>query len=187
MNDYVASRDEVEQTIAELWQDLLGIEPVGVFDNFLELGGHSLLATQMIARVRESFQIDLPLRSAFETPTVEGLAAAVVKQRAGQRAEERLDVLLPVIIPDPQNWHEPFPLTDVQHAYWIGRSGLFELGDVATHSYMETESVGIDLKRFNEALRRLIARHAMLRAIILPDGQQQILQSVPPTRSRSWI
>ncbi|HEX8650760.1 MAG TPA: condensation domain-containing protein [Pyrinomonadaceae bacterium] len=87
---------------------------------------------------------------------------------------------LPTIKPDPEQWHMPFPLTDVQQAYWIGRSGAFKLGGVATHVYQEFESADLDLARLNRAWQRLIERHGMLRAIVLPDGQQQILERVPP-------
>jgi amino acid adenylation domain-containing protein len=74
---YVAPRDPTEEIIAGIWSKALGIERVGVFDNFFELGGHSLKATKVAALVAAAFQIDLPLRTLFETATVAGLAAAV--------------------------------------------------------------------------------------------------------------
>lgn len=76
-NDYVAATNEVEQTISEIWQELLGIDRIGIHDNFLELGGHSLLATQVISRLREIFQARVPLNTLFENLTVAELAAAV--------------------------------------------------------------------------------------------------------------
>ncbi|HSP78622.1 MAG TPA: SDR family NAD(P)-dependent oxidoreductase, partial [Myxococcaceae bacterium] len=87
-NPYVAPRNDTERQIAELWQELLGIEQVGIHDDFFELGGHSLLGTQMVSRVRESFQVDVPLRAVFETPTVEGVALAVVQGRAALAVDE---------------------------------------------------------------------------------------------------
>jgi NAD(P)-dependent dehydrogenase (short-subunit alcohol dehydrogenase family) len=74
---FVAPATPREQTIAELWQELLGIGTVGRYDNFFELGGHSLLGIQLFARLREAFQVELPLRSLFETPTVAGQAEVV--------------------------------------------------------------------------------------------------------------
>ena len=71
----------IEQTLAALWQQLLGQEPIGVHDNFFELGGHSLLATQLLSRVRDAFQVEVPLRSLFETPTIEGLAKTIETMR----------------------------------------------------------------------------------------------------------
>jgi acyl transferase domain-containing protein/acyl carrier protein len=75
--DYVAARDEQEQAITEIWQKLLGIEQIGVYDNFFELGGHSLIGTQLISRLRQRFQVNLPLTALFTTPTVAELAAAI--------------------------------------------------------------------------------------------------------------
>jgi NAD(P)-dependent dehydrogenase (short-subunit alcohol dehydrogenase family)/acyl carrier protein len=71
---YTAPRNEVEQTLVEVWQKLVGIDQVGIHDNFFELGGDSLLAVQVISRVREKFEIDFPLTNLFEQPTVAALA-----------------------------------------------------------------------------------------------------------------
>jgi amino acid adenylation domain-containing protein len=79
-----------------------------------------------------------------------------------------------------QDRYEPFPLTDIQKAYYVGRSGDFELGKVSCHTYYEVETDDLDLERFNLAWRQLIERHDMLRSIILPDGRQRILRRVPP-------
>ncbi|ASS75373.1 hypothetical protein CIG75_10470 [Tumebacillus algifaecis] len=74
---YVGPRDEGEELIAEIFQDLLGIEAVGVHDSFFQLGGNSLLGTQLITRLRSSFQVDLPLRILFEASTVAELAIII--------------------------------------------------------------------------------------------------------------
>ncbi|MGK7915263.1 MAG: amino acid adenylation domain-containing protein [Prochloraceae cyanobacterium] len=87
---------------------------------------------------------------------------------------------LPQIKPDLANRYQPFPLTEMQQAYWIGRNSFFELGNVGIHTYIELESTTLDLPRFNRAWQQLIERHDMLRAIVRPDGQQQILATVPP-------
>jgi amino acid adenylation domain-containing protein len=86
---------------------------------------------------------------------------------------------LPAVTPDPERRHEPFPLTDIQHAYWIGRGGGVELGNVATHAYFEFERAGLDVERLGHAWRTLIARHDMLRAVVQIDGQQRVLADVP--------
>jgi phthiocerol/phenolphthiocerol synthesis type-I polyketide synthase E len=80
---YNAPRDDLERKVAEIWQDLIGIDRVGVDDNFFELGGHSLLATQLITRLRETFETDLPLASLFDAPTVATLAALLRDSPAG--------------------------------------------------------------------------------------------------------
>ena len=87
-NPYVAPRNQTEQVIAGVWQQLLGIEQVGVHDNFFQLGGHSLLATQVCAHLREILQVELPLRSFFEKPTIAGLAEATTRQTFEPRKTE---------------------------------------------------------------------------------------------------
>ncbi len=74
MITFVAPRTPVEELLAKLWAEVLKLERVGIDDNFFELGGHSLLATQVVSRVRQAFQMELPLRSLFENPTIEGFA-----------------------------------------------------------------------------------------------------------------
>jgi amino acid adenylation domain-containing protein len=71
---FVAPHTRTEKVLADMWANLLGLQQVGVDDNFFDLGGHSLLATQVIARIRDAFSLELPLRSVFEHPTVAGLA-----------------------------------------------------------------------------------------------------------------
>jgi amino acid adenylation domain-containing protein/thioester reductase-like protein len=87
---------------------------------------------------------------------------------------------LPAIAPDPRARYEPFPLTDVQHAYWMGRRGLVELGNVSTHFYFELDCERIDVRRLSDALQRVIGRHEMLRAVVDEGGMQRILPRVPP-------
>lgn len=85
----------------------------------------------------------------------------------------------PSIQPDLACRYEPFPLTELQQAYWIGRSSGMTLGNVSCFIYFETEQEELDLPRLTAAMHRLIDRHDMLRVIILRDGTQQILRDVP--------
>ena len=87
---------------------------------------------------------------------------------------------LPEIVPEPENCYQPFPLTDMQHAFWVGRLGVLELGDVANHGYYEIEGRNLNVERLNWALQQLIERHDMLRSVMLPEGQQQVLKEVSP-------
>jgi amino acid adenylation domain-containing protein len=79
----VAPRTPVEQTLASIWSELLGLARVGIHDNFFESGGHSLLATQLISRVREKFQIEVALRQLFEHPTIESFATIIEEAQHG--------------------------------------------------------------------------------------------------------
>ncbi|MFZ6028170.1 MAG: amino acid adenylation domain-containing protein [Chloroflexota bacterium] len=170
---YAAPGTPVEEELAGIWADVLSLKRVGVHDNFFELGGHSLLAAQLLARIRRAFQVELPMLQVFEKPTVAELARSI------DVAQGKETFVLPEITPRPGEKWLPFPLTDVQEAYWVGRRAIFELGNVATHAYLEFDVSDLDLARFTGAVRRLIDRHDMLRAVMLPDGTQQILKDVP--------
>ena len=99
-NDYVAPRTSVEETLVRIWAEHLGLDQVGVHDNFLELGGDSLLAGQVTSRIRDSFQVEIPLRSLFETPTVAGLATVIEEVK-----NSGIEVQLPVIVPLSRQSH----------------------------------------------------------------------------------
>jgi len=86
------------------------------------------------------------------------------------------------IIPRPEEFYKPFPLTDIQQAYWVGRRDNVELGGVSTHYYYEFDCTEIDLGFLESAWQHVIKRHPMLRAVITPDGKQRILETVPPYR-----
>ncbi|HEX8184747.1 MAG TPA: amino acid adenylation domain-containing protein, partial [Blastocatellia bacterium] len=92
---YVPPRNALEEVIASVWSQLLSIERIGINDNFFDLGGHSLLATQAISRVREAFQIKLPLRKMFEQPTVAGLSQAILDDEdQRERVEQTASLLM---------------------------------------------------------------------------------------------
>ncbi|HWH90152.1 MAG TPA: non-ribosomal peptide synthetase [Pseudomonas sp.] len=91
--DYLAPRNELEQTLAPIWAEVLKVEKVGVRDNFFELGGHSLLATQIASRVQKALQRNVPLRAMFECSTVEELAEYIEGLAASDITEEKVDRL----------------------------------------------------------------------------------------------
>jgi len=93
-DEFVAPRSPVEEALADLWRRVLGVERVGIHDNFFLLGGHSLLATQVVARVREVFAVELPLRSFFATPTLAGLATTLVSLTAEHTESGEVEALL---------------------------------------------------------------------------------------------
>jgi acyl carrier protein len=86
---YVAPRNPTEEVLAALWANVLGLDRVGIYDNFFDLGGHSLLATQLISRVRNVFQVEAPLRWIFDASTVATFSQTLVanEPRPGQTAK----------------------------------------------------------------------------------------------------
>ncbi len=182
-SEYVAPRSPAERLLATLMAEVLGCERVGARDDFFALGGHSLLATRLLGRLREVAQVDLPLRELFEAPSVEALAAVIERRWVAPAAAGAL-AALPAIVPAPELRYEPFPLTDLQQAYWIGHTGAYELGEISPHSYQEIEFPALDLERLAGAWRRLVARHDALRLEILPDGRQRIREPRPELLAR---
>lgn len=93
-SSFIAPRNELESTLADIWCELLGIERVGIEDNFFELGGHSLLAIQLISRVRDLFQVELPVEALFESPTIKELGMSVIQGQFGQVEGESMPDIL---------------------------------------------------------------------------------------------
>nr|QEO74622.1 Beta-ketoacyl synthase [uncultured bacterium] len=172
-NDYVPPRDEVEQTLARIWEGLLGVSPVGVHDNFFELDGHSLLATQVISRVREHYRIELPLRSLFESPTVAGLAARVEEARAAQTATAAQPMLAV-----PRDG-EPLPLSFAQQRLWF----LDQLvpGNPFYNVPAAVRLVGeLDAGALRRTLDEILARHEVLRTTFANEGGRAV-QVISPS------
>ncbi len=88
--NFVAPRTNIEEVLAAIWAEVLKLEKVGIYDNFFELGGHSLLATQVISRVRQAFQVELPLHRLFESATVADFAVAIAQKQVEQTDSEML-------------------------------------------------------------------------------------------------
>jgi acyl carrier protein len=93
-SEYRAPQTALEKVLAGIFSEVLGVARVGAFDNFFELGGHSLLGTRVVSRIREIFQIELPLRRIFEEPTVSGLAQALLRDPAEQIRIQRMAELM---------------------------------------------------------------------------------------------
>ena len=113
---YEAPRNEIEQKIAEAMQDLLGIEKVGIHDNFFELGGHSLLAIQAVSRIRQEWNVELPMRQfLFESPTVAGIAK-IISENLNQNTvqSEIADVLEQIEQMETEQVEEILKNTDLE-------------------------------------------------------------------------
>ncbi|OJH33931.1 hybrid non-ribosomal peptide synthetase/type I polyketide synthase [Cystobacter ferrugineus] len=172
----------LEEAIIQVWKKHLGVERVLPTDSFFQLGGDSLLGIQVVADLRKQLGLELPVSTLFSHPTLSALTEALRARQAPKVDAPTVASPPPsvsALVPEPSARFEPFPLTDVQEAYWVGRRSAFELGGVAAHGYFEIESPTLDVERFIHCWRQLIERHDMLRMIVLPDGRQQVLERVP--------
>ncbi|MCL6754536.1 non-ribosomal peptide synthetase, partial [Nostoc sp. CCCryo 231-06] len=113
------------------------------------------------------------------SPSKQQLLAKLLQGKTQQTSESDTLHSLPKIVPNPEGRYQPFPLTEMQQAYWLGRNDVFDLGNVSMHHYLELDAADLDIEQFNRAWNRLIQHHDMMRAIVLPNGQQQILAEVP--------
>jgi acyl carrier protein len=89
---FVAPRSPLEEQLAGIWTQLLGVQRIGARDNFFHLGGHSLLTTQLVSRLREEFQLEVPLPTFFDDPTVAGLAQVIELARWAEEVARQAPV-----------------------------------------------------------------------------------------------
>ncbi|MFB7358169.1 amino acid adenylation domain-containing protein [Streptomyces gardneri] len=182
-------RDAVEAYLTRLVATLVP-DGAGVTDRerpLLDLGLDSLATLRLAGRVERDLGVDVADTLFDGDPTITTLAATVLQRRTS--GIPLTDDGLPIPAERPATTsddsaalpHAPFPQTDTQQAYCLGRTGAFELGNVSTHVYLEFDAPDLDLPRFEHAWRRVIDRHEMLRAVMLPDSnEQRILAEVPP-------
>ncbi|MEK3728058.1 amino acid adenylation domain-containing protein [Lysinibacillus sp. FSL W8-0953] len=173
--DFIAPTTSIELRLAQIWKEVLGQEAISIDDHYFELGGDSLLATQLSAKIKEQFAVKMSLEAIFNQPVFQQMAL-LLEELVHQKSNEDSEKKLPSIEPNEQDRFKPFPLTDVQQAYWLGRSGIYAYGDVSTHCYFEMDCSSLDHARVEQTWNRLIQHHDMMRAIILNDGQQQQVQ-----------
>ncbi|MDY8049693.1 amino acid adenylation domain-containing protein, partial [Paenibacillus polymyxa] len=168
--DYVAPRTWVEVKLAQIWQDVLGLAQVGVKENFFEIGGHSLRATTLASKIHKELNKPLPLRSIFEAPTIEQLAAVM----------EGLDQVAYASIPVTEE-RSFYPLSSAQKRLFVLHQ--FDPNDVNYNMPSVLQVSGpLDVKRVEDVFRQLIARHATLRTCFeLVDSEpvQWIEDTVP--------
>jgi hypothetical protein len=104
---YVAPRNELERELERLWSQLLGVEGIGVHDDFFRLGGHSLLGTRLVGRVRQEMGVELPIQAIFRSPTIAQMAAEIAEMRMQEADPDLLaDVLEEVRTLTPEQIRE---------------------------------------------------------------------------------
>jgi amino acid adenylation domain-containing protein len=168
--DINSPETELEQQLSEMVQAILQVDSVDIDTNFFELGVNSLKILQIQNQLQLLGQ-KVSIVTLFKYRTIRQLASHL------KHSHQTISPL-PQITPEPDERPSPFPLTDIQEAYWVGRTEVFEL-HTPTHSYEEFSAKGLEHSRLEIAWQRLIKRHEMLRAIILPSGQQKILTETP--------
>ncbi|TDR95022.1 non-ribosomal peptide synthetase/type I polyketide synthase [Enterovirga rhinocerotis] len=169
-----AALSALEARIAAIWEEVLGVPVTAPSQSFFALGGDSLSAVRVSEALRRTTGLAVQVRDLFERPVLSAFAAPLEGRELLAEGEGE-----PILVPAPEAAHEPFPLTDVQEAYWIGRQEGFELGGVSSHLYTEIEVEDLPFERIEAAFRLLIARHPMMRAVVAEEGRQRVLPTVP--------
>ncbi|MEG5035145.1 amino acid adenylation domain-containing protein [Microcoleus sp. AT3-D2] len=191
---FVAPRTPVEEVLAAIWLDILGLDQLGIYDSFFELGGHSLLATQVISRLRSAFQVDVAMRWLFESPTVASLSDRI---EAALKAKAGLEIL-PI---EPVSRDRNLPLSFAQQRLWFldqlePNSAAYNIP--AAVRIAGNLSVAVLLQSLNE----IVQRHEILRttftaidgkpiAIIAPTLTLKLpvldLQHLPETQRNAEV
>jgi amino acid adenylation domain-containing protein len=154
-SEYQGARTPAEEIISAIWAEVLKLDQVGVHDNFFELGGHSLLATQVVSRIRQIFQVDLPLRTLFEAPTVSGLAE---KTLALQRAAQTMQA--PPLKTAPRD--QALPLSFAQQRLWF-LDKLEPNNPLYNVPHVVRLRGPLNVAALEKAVNQIIARHESLR------------------------
>jgi amino acid adenylation domain-containing protein len=153
--EYVGPRTHIEELVAGIWAEVLGVERVGVNDNFFELGGHSLLVARVASRVSEAFGLEMPFQIFFEKRTVADLAESI---QAAQLSEQGMQ--LPSMLPFPRDGE--LPLSFAQQRLWF-----FDQLDPNSSSYNISGAVRLtgqlNVRALEQTLNEIIRRHEVLR------------------------
>ncbi|HVG08475.1 MAG TPA: non-ribosomal peptide synthase/polyketide synthase [Thermoanaerobaculia bacterium] len=172
--DRTVEKSPVEELLAGIWADLLGLTDVAPHQSFFELGGHSLLATRMISRVRAVLGVEMPLRSVFEAPTL--AAFAMLAERARQGAK---GALVPSLIRVPRSG--PLPTSFAQQRLWF--LDQLEPGSFAYNLAGAVRLEGsLDVAALSAALSDIVQRHESLRTVFKEeDGEpRQVILNLAP-------
>ncbi|WP_235526606.1 non-ribosomal peptide synthetase [Nostoc piscinale] len=163
-DQYVAPRTPIEELLVQIWAQVLKVEQVGINDNFFELGGHSLLATQLVSRIRNIFNVELPLYELFTAPTVAELAQII-----GQLQQHSIKLSAPPIFRRAEN--SDLPMSFAQQRLWF--LDQFESNSVLYNIPTALRLVGkLQIAALEQSLQEITHRHEALRTnFITVDGK----------------
>jgi amino acid adenylation domain-containing protein/FkbH-like protein/FkbM family methyltransferase len=168
---FVAPRTQTQRLIAGIVEQVLGVDRVGLYDDFFDLGGHSLLATQLISRLCDVFSINLPLQTAFDAPTVDKLSRIVESAKKAHAV-----AAIPPVRPAERRADKP--LSFAQERLWF--LDQFEPGSSLFNNPVAVRLRGsLNTAAFNQALATVVARHETLRTTFRRDGDRAV-QVVEP-------
>ncbi|MFI3197899.1 MAG: amino acid adenylation domain-containing protein [Methylococcaceae bacterium] len=161
---YFPPSSPIEEIMAALWQEVLAIEPIGIYDNFFALGGYSLLAMQLMVRLNKQFQIELHLHLLFEEPTIAGLSTLLTTmlEQAPAANLEPIQVI---------SRDQPIPTSFAQQRLWfldqlLGASSLYNI------PWAIQLNGKLDVSAVQQSLRTIVARHEVLRTCFVEqDGE----------------
>ena len=168
---YLEARTPAEEVIAGIWAEVLKLDQVGIEDDFFELGGHSLLATQVVSRIRQAFQVELPLRAMFEAPTVARLAErteALQRQKQGLESPPMTRV----------SRDEPLPLSFAQQRLWF-LDQLEPNNPLYNVPHIVRLRGALNAKVLEKTLNEIVRRHETLRTRFdaIDDQPVQVIAS----------
>ncbi|MEM8906265.1 MAG: amino acid adenylation domain-containing protein, partial [Bacteroidota bacterium] len=159
-SSYVAPRNALERELAQIWQELLQIERVGIHDNFFDLGGHSLLATRVVSTIRKNMAMDLPITALFNQTTIADLAQWMAKTQKPTQ--------LPAITVQPRP--AQIPLSFAQERLWF-----IDQLEGSVHYHMPavfTLRGRLETNRLERAFQQMVNRHEVLRTVFrAPEGE----------------
>lgn len=182
-----AAEEAERRALLERWltgrfAELLKIAPEAVDHtvSLFDLGVDSLMFIEMSDGLEKALGIKISPSSLLQDFCIEKMAAKLLPDLKLETATA--SALADLLIPEPEKKYEPFRLTDVQRAYWVGRRQGMALGNTACQGYIEFDCETLDVPRLEEAWQRLIDRHDTLRTIIEEEGLQRVLEKTPPFR-----
>ncbi len=168
---YLEARTPAEEVIAGIWAEVLKLDQIGIEDDFFELGGHSLLATQVVSRIRQAFQVELPLRAMFEAPTVAGLAErteVLQRQKQGLQSPPMTRV----------SRDEPLPLSFAQQRLWF-LDQLEPNNPLYNVPHIVRLRGALDAAVLEKTLNEIVRRHETLRTRFDSIDDQPVQVIVP--------